>query len=94
MTAPAPINAAAQQFSGVAQADSILTRPWWTRDFVAAARGRPALEAASGALTMSQFGEWLLVLAGFALTGVALRNRKNERLDDRSPSYSRIPLDI
>lgn len=43
---------------------------------------------------MPEFAEWLLVLAGFALSGIAIRNRSNSRLDDRNPTFSRLPLDI
>ncbi len=92
------IHVAAQQFSGQALLDSSLTHalPWRNAPQFRGAALTPQQAQPVGGMApaLSEFFVWLLVIAGFALAGIALRNRSNSRLDDRKPSLARIPLDL
>lgn len=88
------IHAAPQQFSVSERSDSRFTHWSIWPGFVFQDDPAKAGSGADRAPTIPEFAEWLLVLAGFALSGVAIRNRSNSRHDDRNPSFSRLPLDI
>lgn len=89
------LHAAPQQFNPVVRADSSVT-PLPARPGTAsmAISGFPMNPEAGQLPTVPEFAEWLLVLVGFALGGIALRNRSNSGLDERNPAFSRLPSDI
>lgn len=95
MLSRGPIHVASQQFSGEALADSSLIHALgWHGKGSAGFDGGLAQAPADALPALAEFGEWLLVILGFALAGIALRNRSSSRLDERNPAFSRLPLDL
>ncbi|HEY6871016.1 MAG TPA: hypothetical protein VI199_14775 [Novosphingobium sp.] len=87
-------NAASQQFTPGALAESRFTlRPSWSA-VTAPVQRQGAAADHSGLPSFRDLGEWLLVLVGFALSGIAVRNRSGIRPDDRNPAFFRLPRDL
>lgn len=92
--ARAGIHVAAQQFNGPARIDARFTDGSILPGFVFGTDANQPGSDRERSPTVPELAEWLLVLAGFALSGIAIRNRSNSRQDDRNPSFSRLPQDI